>query len=724
MQDNSARIIVADCVKYLKTLSENSLDSCVCDPPYGLEFMGKEWDRLWGGKQEDNPDGFTGSDGVRRSKTNPVSAILGRPPVYEAGTAAQAWHLRWATEVFRVLKPGGHLLAFGGTRTYHRLACAVEDAGFEIRDSFIAFVYATGFPKSHNVSKQEKVCRCERESNVPGVRARVRDVRGVDSEGGGKVLLDGLPECGVRSGPVEEGPDATDSGRGGASLEPTWEPAEARESDGEERRMEGRGHDVQDPRELRRSQIHPGEAGNQADGPEGRLRDGASPRDGGDVRATLDTYGGGEPSESQPEGQPDNEPRTLADEPGPQAGGIWPICPRCGKSVVPSGLGTALKPAWEPILVARKPLIGTVVENVLKFGTGALNIDATRVGIDQITSHGGRKSPLTGDTRVGAAAGMFQVGSPNVETVHEGRWPPNLVLTHSPGCRPTGPKIIRASSFYPDYEAGESTEKTDAIYGGGKGLRDGLEYQKSGSRPEVETVESWSCAVGCPVAEMDRQSGDVPSSVYPEYTQDSQIYGAGKGLSPKRGGRGYNDDGGASRFFPTFSWHTEEVSFIYEPKASRSEREAGLDSEIEGENGLSYKTSGYRCRKCGKWKVSGNPCTCPEPDFEPQSFARPNVANNHPTVKPIALLRWLTRLVTPKGGTVLDPFAGSGSEGCAALIEGFSYIGIEKEPGYADIARKRIAHWKGVPASKAPGNTLTTKAPPITLDAFETDRPT
>ena len=267
MQDNSARIIVADCVKYLKTLSENSLDSCVCDPPYGLEFMGKEWDRLWGGKQEDNPDGFTGSDGVRRSKTNPVSAILGRPPVYEAGTAAQAWHLRWATEVFRVLKPGGHLLAFGGTRTYHRLACAVEDAGFEIRDT-IDWVYSTGFPKSHDLAKN-----IDKQAGLIGDLGRARNVAGKgDRE---DIIL----------------------GKGG----------------------------------------------------------------GGELSLRSD-YG-------------------------------FVYDPKAPESKEWSGWGTALKPAHEPILVARKPLIGTVAENVLKHGTGALNVDATRVGVDQITSHGGRTKP-------------------------------------------------------------------------------------------------------------------------------------------------------------------------------------------------------------------------------------------------------------------------------------------------------------------------------------------
>ena len=378
MQDNSARIIVADCVKYLKTLSENSLDSCVCDPPYGLEFMGKEWDRLWGGQRQDKPEGHLGSDGTQRSKSNPISSVLGCPPVYEAGMAAQEWHLRWATEVFRVLKPGGHLLAFGGTRTYHRLACAVEDAGFEIRDT-IDWVYSTGFPKSHDVSKAiDRLLGTENDRPVVG------------------------PNPANRQGNFGTG-----------------------------------------------------------------------------VAGQTKTTDGGWRTPLRP------------DKTGPAS----------EEAASVHGFGTALKPAHEPILVARKPLIGTVAKNVLKHGTGALNVDATRVGVDQITSHGGRQSPLTGDTRVGPAAGMFQVGSPNMETVHEGRWPPNLVLTHSPECSPAGTKTISSNRHDPDLS--ESKPGSDStVYKLGMRLPRGI-----GTRTTEERVESWVCVDSCPVAEMDRQSG-------------------------------------------------------------------------------------------------------------------------------------------------------------------------------------------------------------------------
>jgi len=138
-------------VEVMASLDAESVDAVVTDPPYGLEFMGKEWDRLWNDPKKSKPEGHTGSDGVRRSKTAPVSQHS-PVPNYEGGMAAQVWHQQWAEQALRVLKPGGHLVAFGGSRTYHRMASAVEDAGFEIRDQLM-YLYGSGFPKSHDVGK-------------------------------------------------------------------------------------------------------------------------------------------------------------------------------------------------------------------------------------------------------------------------------------------------------------------------------------------------------------------------------------------------------------------------------------------------------------------------------------------------------------------------------------------------------------------------------------------
>ena len=320
---------LGDCLDALRQLPDASVDSVVTDPPYGLSFMGKKWD-------------------------------------YDV-PSVEVW-----AECLRVLKPGGHLLAFAGTRTQHRMAVRIEDAGFEIRD-MIAWVYGSGFPKSHNL------------------------------EGGWK------------------------------------------------------------------------------------------------------------------------------------------------------GWGTALKPALEPITVARKPLSGTVAETVLKHGTGALNVDGCRVGNDGGCAGAG----------AGAGARVFGSGlngtfAPPVPGL--GRWPANLI--HDGSEEVTGLLGEAARFFY------------------------------------------------CPKAgKKDREEG---------------LEGFAKKATA------------ASEFRPN---HTEKAA--------------------EGEDGNPY----------GRW--------------QPRT-------NNHPTVKPTDLMRYLCRLVTPPGGTVLDPFMGSGSTGKAAVLEGFRFIGCERDPDYLAIARARI----------------------------------
>lgn len=391
----------------LKTLPDASVDAVVTDPPYLIDFMGKGWD---------SEDG-----------------IAGKPEVWR--------------ECLRVLKPGGHLLSFGATRTYHRVACAIEDAGFEIRDS-VHWMYSSGFPKSLDVSKAFD--RTEGALKPEGKNFR------------------------------------TDGGVGTASYKPTI-----------------------DPRVYQR-----------------------------------------------PDPITDDAKRWL-------------------------GWGTALKPAHEPVVVARKPLAGTVAANVERYGTGALNIDASRVESGPISYASGgfpervNRPPRVGreeaEGRVYARAG---VGVPN--RVVEGRWPPNIVLSHTEDC----------------------TEG--------------------------------ACDETCAVAELDRQ-GDNPS-----------------------------------RFFPVFR---------YQAKASRSEREAGLR-----EAGL--REVAVRTGMGGKMPVD-------DAGKQRDRFTK-TAANTHPTVKPIALMEWLITLVTPPNGTVLDPFMGSGTTGIAAKRLGFSFIGIEREAEYMEIAKARI----------------------------------
>lgn len=388
----TVRILTGDCVDIMRTLPNESIDAIVTDPPYGLAFMGKAWDTA------KDPRAF-------------------QQRAYE-----------WSLEMGRVLKPGGHLLAFGGTRTYHRLACGLEDAGFEIRDS-LHWLYGSGFPKSLN--------------------------------------LDG-------------------------------------------------------------------------------------------------------------------------------------------------GLGTALKPAHEPIVLARKRLIGTVAATVAKYGTGALNVEACRVGTDVVHSNGGGFSD---SFRVMEGRPDRQAPKPSDSV---GRWPPNLLLSHTPEC-----------------------------------------------------IEGGACAEDCPVAEMDRQSGELTSGkMLATQERKATLGGGGYG-----GGFGSiaahndtpGDSGGASRFFPVFR---------YEAKPSRAEREAGLTGATRVGGGHVAQQDGKRMGRTA--------------DEGANVRQLPLVRNIHPTVKPIALMAWLVQLVTPKGGTVLDPFLGSGTTAIACQRLGLDCIGIEKEAEYVAIAEARI----------------------------------
>lgn len=378
-QDDAVTLYHGDCIAVMRELPDASVDAVVTDPPYELGFMGKGWD---------------------------ASGIAYNPEVW--------------SNALRVLKPGGHLLAFGGTRTWHRLAVAIEDAGFEVRDS-IAWMYGSGFPKSLDVSKAI--------DKAAGARDHV-----------GK----GFVTAGDYNG----------------------------------RDLKGPNRDYIDP------------------------------------------------------------------PPATPAAQQW------------QGWGTALKPAFEPVVVARKPLVGTVAANVLRYGTGAINVDGCRVGTDGGTT-GATAGPSDGIYGNGLN-GEFSQPVPGL-----GRWPANVILDESQA------------------------------------------------------------------AELDRQSGwqkdgkTVLQNRSREYNASNYMI-----TDNREGDRGYGGEGGASRFF-------------YTAKADSSERP----------------------------RVDG-------------------IA--HPTVKPLDLMRYLVRLVTPPGGTVLEPFAGSGTTLEACIVEGFSVIGIELTEEYLPLITQRI----------------------------------
>lgn len=367
------------------------VDAVVTDPPYELGFMGKHWD---------------------------ASGIAYRVDL-------------WA-EVLRVLKPGGHLLAFGGTRTYHRMTCAIEDAGFEVRDS-LHWMYGTGFPKSLSVGKA------------------IAEAAGATREVVGK----GKGRTGQAAQP--NGSSFSDDGY-------KW----------------------------------PGEFNVTA--------------------------------------------------PATDAARQW------------EGWGTALKPAHEPIVLARKPLEGTVAANVLRYGTGALNVDACRVGA---WSEFDKRNMAVSSRGKPGMFGLEGNGGDALEPNRQGRWPANVLLDESAAAELDAQSgTLRAR--------GNKTAKVQEIKSSPVGMLAGMQRFENGNP---------------------------------------------------------GDSGGASRFF-------------YVAKPSRKERGAG---------------------------------------------------NTHPTVKPVQLLRYLVRLVTPPGGMVLDPFAGSGTTGVACALEGFAFVGVEAEKMYVRLAERRIA---------------------------------
>jgi DNA modification methylase len=345
------RIEHADCLLALPKLDAASVDALITDPPYGINFNGMVWDR----PAKLDPTRLPGRR--RRPNTNPIEAF-------------QEFSRQWSSAALHGLKPGGHLAAFAAPRTAHRLACGLEEAGFEIRD-VLMWIQGQGYPATR---------------------------------------------------------------------------------------------------------------------------------------------------------------------------------------VLPGGWGTGLKPAYEPIILARKPLDGTLDHNLSQHGTGAMNIDACRVEPSP------QDCPGEGRTHTRSFAAS-----------EKGRWPANLLLSHGRRCT------------------------------------------------------SSRCERDCPIEML----------------------------------------GDRHRFF-------------YAAKAPRREREAGCE-QLPRHVVQTFKIGAKS---------------------EQQARARP-VANIHPTVKPIELMRWLVRLLTPPGGLVLDPFTGSGSTGAAALLEGARFLGIERECDYVPIARARIRHWARQPRDGA-----------------------
>ena len=564
-------LLKGNCLDLLKTLPDCSVDSVVTDPPYELAFMGKGWD----------------ASGIAYS--------------------VELW-----SEVLRVLKPGGHLLAFGGTRTYHRLAVAIEDAGFEIRDS-IHWSYGSGFPKSLDISKAIDKQRKEDKKPRVAVTSWVAD----ECERLGWTRKKLCTAWGVVNQPIqswtEKNPDY--------AVIPTWD------------------------NWLRLKEIVG--FGDEMDAEVWRLNGNkGQPGSAWFEREVTGQHQNGNPIGIYEEKVGEGNGRTAKerrDAPSTPEAQQW------------AGWGSALKPSHEPIVVARKPLDGTLAANTLKWGVGGLNIDGTRVGraLGDVSVAGNRTATFgTQDTQSGGD------GSGGWEQNNAGRWPANTILTHSPDCEQVGTA------------EDTRTNAPASSLGNGKTMSGGPAQQGRETTELQVTVPVWSCVPGCPVRELDGQSGPRGAfakasgpTLTGESTSNSRGVFNGVADTPF-----YNDTGGASRFF-TQTTYTEAdwPVFLYYAKASKRERNAGL-----GE--LPIKRPDTRTETgMGTFEEKG---------VQPQQ-------NFHPTVKPVELMRHLIRLVTPPGGTVLDPFLGSGTTAVAAILERANWIGCEMTEDYWPIIEGR-----------------------------------
>ena len=508
--DGSMTLHRLECLTAMKEMPENSVDSIVTDPPYELGFMGKSWD----------------NSGIAYS--------------------VEMW-----SEALRVLKPGGHLLAFSGSRTYHRMVVAIEDSGFEIRDQ-IMWVYGSGFPKSLDVSKAID------KGTGENLNRQLR-------------FTEWMRSTGITAKQINE---ATKTNMGGHYLTEKSQPAIPIANLFDKLRYLL----PEVPEEIERL---------------------VAERTGIEWTAYKNREVIGETKKGA---QTESTGRY-----GAWGEGITPTAPSTDAAKQWEGWGTALKPAHEPIVVARKPLIGTVAANVLEYGTGALNIDASRITIakgdepsagHRTATFGTQKTVSGGDGSGGWQAAL-------------GRFPANFIH--------------------------DGSDEVVALFPQTKG------------------------AVG------KTQYGSGTNTIYGKLSTDGNPTGS----------NGTPDSGSAARFF-------------YCAKASKSERNAGLEGLEKKEIGAKGNGLARTCGTCGSSVLDG--CDCPD-----RTFNNPTRQNFHPTVKPLALMRYLVRLVTPPGGVVFDPFLGSGTTAVAAILEGFKWAGCEMTEDYWPIIEARVEWAKEQP---------------------------
>jgi len=378
---------------------------------------------------------------------------------------------------------------------------------------------------------------------------------------------------------------------------------------------------------------------------------------------------------------------------GPIAGGI-----DCSAITAPAtdaakkwdGFGTALKPAHENIIVARKPLgCGTVAANVLKYSTGALHINATRIGIGQGDARDGEASK---DKRYNGNGATDFAATPGVRGGDaKGRWPANVVFVHDERCVKLGIKKIKAIT---GTSAGRMAGKPSGVYGEYNGVPERVGEQ-TGYADEngQEEIEKWDCTESCPVRELDAQSGDLKSGMMAagQQRQDSKGEGGYHGGFPDTATAHdtYGDSGGASRFFYTAKSSASEKWFYCKTcNVIGQFTEAATNADC-ARHGANEKTRDFGPLFGGTESAM---CSCFDRALDAH---KGHDRVTHPTQKPLDLMRWLVRLVTPPGGVILDPFVGSGTTGCAAALEGFVFIGIDQSPDYCKIAEARLKDAQG-----------------------------
>jgi hypothetical protein len=485
----------------------------------------------------------------------------------------------WAA-IKDIMYPGAFGMAFAGSRGWHRMACAIEDAGFVLHPTIFCWVYASGFPKATRIDKK------------------------VDEQAGAEQKI----------------------------------------------------------------------IGKRADFPRDGCKRDTSKHTAPKTNQTYGDYAG-------------NAWMQNITVPATTLAKVW-AGHRYGLQ--------ALKPAAEPIIVFQKPYEGKPLENITKTGAGALNIDGGRIGVgdvgrplrevhdlrDEVEYHGtfllGR---VDGTLKSSKAVGMTALG----------RWPANLVLCHTPECKWVGTKQIDSTPAHP------LNGTTESPSGYGTITQRSGEVAQYADENGKETVDDWECVDGCPVKAINDQSGILQGMWGKKRTQgldiNNKVYGKGWKTTTQNDGTG--DSGGASRFFFNADWNLEAEERLFEnppfrycPKASRSEREAGLDN-------LDVRACGVMQDDNYQWKHDGK---------GNEINLNTKMHNHHPTVKPISLNQWLATLLLPPAKyaprRLLVPFAGVGSEMVGALLAGWDeVVGVEMMPEYVTIGQSRLEFWSKHPAS-------------------------